>query len=158
MKIADLDKNFASSKINEKDIVFINAKDSKFSLHGGFYDYDDGIYRRVPKDVAINTSETVKEISKNTSGLRIRFSTNSPYVAIRAYLTEHWKFSHLSITGHSCFGLTVNGIVYKPFITDYDEISTLVNGIYKTEKIIYLENDNKKDIEIQFPLYNSVLD
>ena len=67
MKIADLDKNFASSKINEKDIVFINAKDSKFSLHGGFYDYDDGIYRRVPKDVAINTSETVKEISKNTS-------------------------------------------------------------------------------------------
>ena len=157
MDISKLDKNFASIKINEPDLIWIDARDKRFSLHGGFYDDIDRTYRRIPKDVATSISENVEYFAKSTAGLRLRFSTNSPYIAIKAYLNSPWMASHLSITGHSCFGLSVNGIVKKPFVTDYDEIINCIDNVYKTEKIIYLQNDGQNDIEIQFPLYNSVV-
>lgn len=41
-------------------------------------------YRRVPEDVAAATSTSVAALSSNTAGGRLRFSTDSEYIAIYA--------------------------------------------------------------------------
>ena len=79
--ISKIDKNFVvDTELNAPDIVFYDVKENPFCLYGVFY--DDGCYRRIPEKIAEATNPGVHRLHKNTSGGRLRFMTDSPYVAI----------------------------------------------------------------------------
>ena len=133
MDFSKIDKNFKINTLTETDIKWINANDNLIELRGGFYDQNDRVFRRVPKNVAKKVSANVVVLSKYTSGVRVRFSTNSPYVAIRAYQEFAGISHHMTLCCKYGFSFLVNGISKKPFFTDFDDIKNNVDNVFKVE-------------------------
>jgi hypothetical protein len=83
MDIKTIDKNFDTSFVAPDDIEWFSIREMPFSVHGVFYSEEEGLYRRLPKDVADATNEGVSYLSTKTAGGRVRFATDSPYVVVR---------------------------------------------------------------------------
>ncbi|MBQ1217488.1 MAG: hypothetical protein IIX85_05955, partial [Clostridia bacterium] len=65
-------------------------------------------FYRVPLDVAEATSEGVNLLSRESAGGRVRFSTNSPYIVIKAVMPTVSPMQHMPLTGTSGFDLYVD--------------------------------------------------
>ena len=147
---SEIDKNFKiETKIDKEDIEFINALDERFSLYGIFY--ENGRYRRMPEAVARTVSEGVYELHANTAGGRLRFKTNSPYVAISVKYENFFVMSHFAMCGSSGFDMYVNNRFFRSFLPPIDTKTGY-------EGILEIGNTDIKEIMIDFPLYNDVLD
>ena len=62
--------------------VYLDAAKAPFSMHGLCEPY-----RRVPEDVAKNTSRDLENLGAMTAGGRIRFKTDSDYIIVQANIT-----------------------------------------------------------------------
>lgn len=171
MDITEIDKNFAQNVIKENDVEWIDATDARFSLYGIYYDESEERYRRMPSSVAGQISPELDFLSMNTTGGRLRFITNSPYVAIKAVEPNCGIAGQATISNQCGFSLYKNNQFFYCFCPSLTE--TLVNCKEKvvpswekdfnrsTEfvfgEISYLENEGKdSDINLFFPLYGGV--
>ena len=147
--IAELDKNFKiETNIDRDNLKFYNATDSNFSLHGVFHDGEG--YVRMPKDAATATSKGVEGLFRHTAGGRLRFKTNSKYIAIHMKVSCIRRMVHMPLTGNTGFDLYVDGKFYRTFIPPVDA-QNAYSGIHD------LENQGSvHEIVINFPLYNEV--
>ncbi len=147
--IAEIDINFkVETKIDKSDIEFYNVKEHPFCIFGLIY---DEMFRRMPEDIANKVNSGVKELHTNTSGGRIRFKTDSPYVAINAVMPNKLHFPHMPQTGITGFDIYVNGRYKKTFIPPLD-----MDGGF--ESVCDFEGSEMREITINFPLYNNVKD
>lgn len=163
MNISDIDKNFkVNSNINEADIKFYNVKEAPFDLYGLYNPTVGTDFSRIPVDVAKNTSEGVSWLNTNTAGGRVRFKTNSRYIAINAVTPSINLMPHMTLAGGSGFDMyekTDNGYIFLktfyPWEYKFDENG---NAIFnKTfENIVYFDDVRERDLIINFPLYNAV--
>lgn len=148
LDISKIDKNFKiESCINKDDIRYYSIDDKPFNIHGIFK--ENGKYRRLPEKVARNISEGVYNLHTNTAGGRVRFKTNSSYVAIYVKMNSIGKMSHFALTGSAGFDLYVKEYFMKTFIPPFN-----VKNSY--ESIIEFENNALREITINFPLYSGV--
>ena len=85
MDITKIDKNFRiETSIGERDVVFYDVRREPFAVYG-LYDYQNQPdFKRCPDEVACATSEGVFYLYRNTAGGRVRFATDSRYIAIKA--------------------------------------------------------------------------
>lgn len=151
--IKSIDKNFkVNTKIEKDDLVFYNALDTPFEINGVFY--ENGKFRRMPEETAKTVNKGVYTLHTNTAGGRIRFKTDSPYVAINAKMEGITsKYPFFSTSGKACFDLYLrnNGkeIYYRSF-----GLPEEVHDGY--ESIIEFEAAENREITINFPLYSDV--
>jgi len=83
MKITEIDKNFiVKTEIGKADVEFYDISKAPFKIYGVFF--ENGMYRRMNENVAKTVSPNVYALHTNTAGGRVRFFTDSPYVAISA--------------------------------------------------------------------------
>lgn len=144
--ITEIDKNFKSeSKLDLSDVCFYDVKENLWSLYG--LSYDKG-FRRMPENIACGVNESVCALHTNTAGGRIRFRTDSSYVAIRAVMPEKISHSHMANTGTSGFDISEKGDFVRTFIPPVN------SGEY--EGIHHFSDSRERDITIHFPLYNNV--
>lgn len=91
--ISEIDKNFkVQMNIQRAGIVFHNVTDKPFVVYGVFY--SNGKFRRMPEEVAKTVSDEVYALHARGAGGRIRFKTNSKYVAIIARMDNIRKMPH----------------------------------------------------------------
>ena len=148
--VSEKDKNFVvKTDIDRKDIKFYEIDASPFSLHGIFK--ENGKYRRMPELSAKGVSEGVYSLHTATAGGRVRFKTDSPYIAIHAEMHDVSKIPHMALTGTAGFDLYVNNLFFKAFTPPYD-----IENMY--EGVIDLMGEGEKEIIINFPLYSGVKD
>lgn len=146
--ITKIDKNFdVKTKIDKPGIKFYNCLEAPFSIHGIFY--EDGKFRRLPESVAKTVSEGVYSLHANTAGGRVRFRTDSPYVAISAKMSNIGKMSHFALCGSAGFDLYVGDRFVKSYIPPFD----ITSGY---EGVIELGAAEMRDITLNFPLYSDV--
>ena len=150
--IEKIDPTFAvQTKLNRAGLVFYSAQETVFSLSGLFW--EDGKYRRLPETVARRVSEGVLALHANTAGGRIRFRTNSPYVAIHAEMGALGKMPHFALTGSCGFDLyeKIDGrqIYRGSFIPPFDVENTF-------EAIVELGSRDYHELTLHFPLYSEV--
>ena len=80
-----VDRNFRiDSKIEREGITFFDVKEKPFSVYGVFR--ENGAYVRMPEEIARRVNSGVHLLSKNTAGGRVRFITDSPYIAFCLYV------------------------------------------------------------------------
>lgn len=146
--ISKIDRNFAiKTNIEKEDIKFYNADEEPFKVHGVFR--ENGKYRRMPESVAQKVSEGVYFLHSNTAGGRVRFTTDSSYVAIQVRMDGLGKMPHFAFTGSIGFDLYVCDKYVKTFVPSCD----IKDGY---ESVIELGTNEIREITINFPLYSNV--
>lgn len=155
MDISEIDKNFKIARVTEKDVKWLCALDTPFSAHGVFYDYNNKEYRRMPKEIADKVSDGVAYLARNTAGGRLRFKTNSKYVAVKVRAPYTVPAHHMTPILQFGFSLYADGEFKGTFTPIYNEFSSGEPVCY--ESIRYL-GDGEKEIELHFPLYGGVND
>ncbi len=98
MDIARIDKNFQiKTTLDQQDLVFYDVCSEPFEVCG--VQFENGCYRRLPEEVARCVSKNVYKLHTHTAGGRVRFLTDSPYIAIHAEMHNLAKMSHFPLTG-----------------------------------------------------------
>ena len=150
-EIEKIDTNFkVRASINKTDIKFYDVNAAPFKLYGVFY--ENSKFRRMPENVARQVSDGVYALHSNTAGGRVRFKTNSPYIAISANLESIGRMPHFAFSGSSGFDLyeRKGGEKYLgTFMPPYD----MTDGY---EAVIELGSSKMRDITIHFPTYTDV--
>lgn len=95
----------------------------------------------------------MKILHSNTAGGRVRFVTDSAYVAIAAKMENIGKMPHFALTGSAGFDMyekTEAGEKYvRSFVPPYD-----IDGGY--DSIIKFDTKKTRELTINFPLYSDV--
>jgi len=151
--IANLDKNLeVKTSLDVDDVVFYDVKKAPFKLYGACKDELD-VFKRMPENIAENVSEGVKNLNFNTAGIRVRFSTDSDYVAIKAVMPSLRRMSHMALTGSSGFDMYLCENGSYRFIKTFVPPQDAENGY---ESIVYFADKKTRCLEINFPLYSRV--
>lgn len=159
--IEEIDKNFKAKPISQKDVVWHRAAEEPFSLHGIYYQtpYVEntlGSYMRFPKEVGEAISANTQWFSSISAGGRIRFMTNSPYVAIKCVLSVQAPHRNSNFLGTHGFGVYANN-VYHGSIAQADVLSKdAVDDLYVFEGVCGLPTQSLEEICLTMPLYNKV--
>ncbi len=149
--ISKVDKNFVIETQNERDgMKFYDAKSAPIRLFGVWHDGE--CYRRVPKDVAEATSDGVSVLSTHTSGGRVRFITDSPYVILKAEIPPAVNMSHMARSGSSGFDLYVREAGRECYKKSYIP----EHAVESFSGVIDFDTKEERLITVNFPLYNGV--
>lgn len=151
-----VDKNLrVENNVGETDVCFYDVREEPFDVYG-FYNYRKELpFKRLPDEIAKNTNSGVAGLYTNTAGGRVRFATDSPYIAIKAEMPQISHMPHMPLISSAGFDLYLDcpqsGVsrfydVFKPAVGIKDGFSA---------KITF--NDCKlRYITINFPSYSSV--
>jgi len=150
--ISQIDPNFkVGSKIEKENIKFYNALEAPFKIYGVYM--ENGQFRRMPQAIAEQVNNGVARLHANTAGGRIRFKTNSSFVAISAKMPALGKMPHFAFSGSIGFDLYAkdeNGLKYiKTFMPTVD----ITEGY---ESLLELGESKMREILIHFPTYSEV--
>ncbi len=147
-RIEEIDTNFKiDSNLNKTDIKFYDAEEEPFNIYGLIK--EGGKFRRMPERIAQSVSEGVYYGHTGAAGGRIRFQTDSPYIAIRSKMYNVGKMPHFALTGSAGFDIYIKNMYKGTFAPPYqleDEFEALVE----------LGDCKMKEITINFPLYSGV--
>lgn len=98
MDFTKIDKNMkVETNINREGLTFYDVDEAPFRIHGVFRDGNQ--YVRMPQAVADTVNKSISWLTGHTSGGRIRFVTDSPYIAVKIQISGESNFSFFSKTG-----------------------------------------------------------
>lgn len=155
MKLEEIDRNFkAEAVVTDEDVEWISALDERFVLSGVYYSEKEECFMRLPREVAASASDGVGALSSYSTGGRLRFVTDSPYIAIRAVLTRMMPMPHMTILNRFGFSIYSNQ-GYHAMIAP---AASLFMG---SEKRVAYEGikrfgSKKRDYTIYFPSYGEL--
>ncbi len=154
MDIGTIDKNLKiETTLSETDIVWYNCRNEKFDIYGLYQPRREVAFERLPHEVAKATSPGVEYLGTNTAGGRVRFTTDSRYIAIK-YIGNFCLMGHMPLTGATGFDLYIDGENSSKYFRTFVPPTNFENGY---DSIIYLPG-GVKSVTVNFPLYNGVKD
>lgn len=147
--IAKIDPNFnVSEAFGREDVLLRSCREEPFSVHGLL---DDGThFFRVPHEVTSTVSEGVGYLAKHTAGGRVRFRTDSPFVAIRVISKGLGRMAHFAFAGSGGVDMYADGVYVKTFIPPLDKSN--YSGIFDFGK------RRMREILLELPLYSLLTD
>lgn len=149
--ISLIDFNFkVNTELDVQGIKFYDIKQPPFKIYGVFY--ESGKFRRLPESVAKTVNDGVYSLHTHTAGGRVRFRTDSPYVAIHTKMPVIGKMPHIALTGSAGFDLYIGKEPEKyggTFIPPFE-----IRDGY--ESIIRFASSEMREITVNFPLYSEV--
>ena len=148
-----IDPNFkVETNIKQDDLRFHNVLQPPFQIHGVYY--EDEKFRRMPESVAKATSGGVLRLHTNTAGGRIRFQTDSPYVAIHAKMSGVSRMSHFPLTGTAGFDMYAawEGQPER-YMGTFTPPKDMQDGY---ESILRFDSAKMREITVNMPLYSNV--
>ncbi len=138
--------------IKEKDVVFYNVKNAPISVHG-LCDVSKH-FRRLPDELGAKIGAGHHA---SPAGGRIRFATDSPYVAIRVkhkfYGAGTPHMSRLAVTGFDMY--TEDEFGKDRYCVSFYPALDLPNGY---EGIKKFDSSELRQVTINMPLFNEILD
>lgn len=155
MRIDEIDKNLRiETDITEPDLVWLNAREAPFVIHGVMYDAEQGCFVRLPQHIADSVSEGVADMNHHTAGGRVRFRTDSRCIAIRAIMETTYLMPHITLTGQSGFDL------YRRDANDSDDLYCQSfmppMGMRTGYSSAVMTDGRLAEYTINFPLYDGV--
>ena len=147
----NVDKNMiVNDTIGDEAVTWYDVRQAPFSLHGLYQPLTEPIFHRVPFDVAAATSEGVEKLAQESAGGRVRFSTDSPYIAVRAKYRVVGRSSHLTLVSTSGFDLYIDGDFGSRFVKEF-RMPYDMTDYY--EQIVYLEQETLRSYTINLPVH-----
>ncbi len=143
------DRNMLGGPAPDREgIVFYNIDDEPFRIYGVWREGE--YYARIPKTVAESVSEGIGAEYHTTAGGRVRFVTDSPYVAVSVELDGLYTFVGMSKIGTCGMDIYADG----EFVTSYRNFVGEAED--RISSLAAMRQDGEHLIEINFPLYCNV--
>ena len=150
--IDEIDKNFkVETKIERDGIKFYNALSQPFKIYGVYM--EDGKFRRMSEAVAVKVNAGVARLHSHCAGGRVRFRTDSPYVAINVKFGAISRMDHFALTGTSGFDIYINDADAEVYLETFRPPYKMENGY---ESLREFSTVKMRDVTINFPLYSEV--
>lgn len=147
----NLDKNMiVQNTVGDVEVLWYDVKKTPFSLHGFHDPLNTPYFCRVPTAVAESTSEGVAKLSRESAGGRVRFSTDSPYIAIRAKYLAVGRSPHLTLISSSGFDLYMDGEFGSRFVKEYRMPYDMKDSY---EQILHIKSTGMRSYTINFPIH-----
>ncbi len=148
MDFTKIDKNMkVETKIEREGLTFYDIDEAPFKIHGVFREGDR--YVRMPREFAESVNDSIKWLNGHTSGGRIRFVTDSPYIAMKLQVSGTSKFSFFSLAG--LIGCDVySGKQY------FGTIIPPLDTTTEYENVINIPNPEEREYTINMPIYSCV--
>jgi len=106
-KVID-EKMFFKTVITEPDVKFFDAREDPFEVYGLYNYRTEPTFKRLPDEIGQNVNDGVASLYHCTAGGRVRFSTDSRYVAIRVKMPKSHFSGNLSLAGGSGLDLYID--------------------------------------------------
>ena len=156
MEISKIDTRLSASFIKKSDVVWRSVREEPFSIHGVMYDGEKGMFLRMPREVAARVSPQVLGLSERTSGGRVRFKTDSPYVAVYCVAPAFDAMPHMPLTGSHGFSVYSGGVFVGKITPAVSVVTSPERETVSFGGVVDLSADGYKEIEIYMPLYGGV--
>lgn len=158
-KIEELDRNFAWGGIGRSDLQWFDAaQENTIQVYGT--PERKRIWTRIEPERIGTFSEGIQTLGVMTSGVRLRFRTNSNYIALKAVLGSKNTMPHMPDTGISGFDLYCRGDQMREYQYCKTFNPDLAIGIEENEPMTvgecWLWTRAWRDVVINLPLYNGV--
>ncbi len=148
--IAKIDSNFkVESKITQDGLKFYDAECEPFKLHGIWREEGRDCFCRMPYEDAKKVSEGVAELSGKSAGGRVKFVTNSSYVAISCELYGVYSTSRMTLSASAGFDMYAEG----EYVSTFSPPETLKDGF---EAIRFFGDTKLRTVTINFPYFCNV--
>lgn len=137
-------------------IKFYDTLNKPFKINGllkpyGQYDF----FMRMPQEIADKVNSGVKILGYDTSGGRVRFKTNSPYVAIDAKMHDIQIGNNFPLSATAGFDLYEKNDGAETYIGSFlPPLTVKDDGGY--ESIIEFDCIRERELIINFPLFSGV--
>lgn len=132
---------------DREDIVYYNIDTPPFRIHG--VEKTDGLYRRMPESVARTVNSGVLRLHDCSAGGRIRFITDSPFVALWTRFPNRASGSgNMSLSGGSGFDMYSN--------TEFVDHFTVTEDRGGIDKLVEHPTELDRITTINMPPYNKV--
>ena len=160
--LQEIDSNFANSAAVPKDSIFYDVLTSPFHIDGFYDPYSIKKFCRLPPEFLPACNQGVQELAWHTAGGRVRFATDSPWIAVAVQLRRVVHMSHMPCTGHS--GIDLYGGPAGTNVGEQEFCHTffppdplLPNGAQYNGIYHFLENRSiMREITLHLPLYNGL--
>ncbi len=157
-----IDGNYAIPKAYKEDTVFYDVRMSPFKIYGLYNPETEPVFRRIPEDVAKEMGYGVPFLHLNTTGGRVRFKTDSPYISIRAVMPRPVVAPHHAMSGSLGFDVYADGlhvrsafppVGYEGYAPVFD-IDRDFNSLVSFD--LPAGEDGMRDITVYMPLYTGI--
>ena len=160
--ISEIDKNFKNQQVIKGDMKIYDIEAEPFKIYGVFKPENDSEFIRMPREVAGKVSQGVRDLNNHTSGGRVRFKTDSRYIALKCHLPYINLMPHMPLSGSSCFDMYADGEYVHTYMPDWDFMGKYFKecsedfSVAEFEGVVEFEDKKMRDIVINFPLYYAV--
>lgn len=161
MRNDSLGKHFKPSFPVPDDLEWHSVREHPFQTFGIFYCKEEGKYHRIPKRIGDNTNQTVAWLASHTAGGRVRFITDSPYIALRCVQPYREPIPQMTMVATNGFTLAVNKkfcCTFTPSYRDFVAADPALNGSGEIvfDQICRPDTDAPYEATLYFPLYSDV--
>ena len=154
LKLEEIDENLKlPTTIGKEDIVFYNVRRDPLKIYGLYSPKTEGPFLRLPADVAEATSPGVESLNKNTAGGRVRFSTDSKYIAIKCVMASPRHMVHMPMSGSTGFDIYRDTDSGSYFVGGFIPSATFNGGEFESIVELY-DCDGVRSYTINFPTYS----
>ncbi len=147
----NLDKNMVvNTTIGDACVTWYDVRKAPFKIHGLYEPETEPFFHRMPFDVAEATSEAVAKLQQESAGGRVRFSTDSPYIAIRAKFRVVGRSSHIPLVSTSGFDLYIDGEFGSRLVREFRMPYDMTDSY---EQILQLDKAVMRSFTIHMPVH-----
>ena len=156
--LSEIDKNLAVETAFELPVRFHCVRKPPFALYGLWDPSDGRPYHRLPDEVAGATNDGVAYLNYHTSGGRVRFRTDSPYLVLKAQIAAVGLMPHMTLTGIAGMDVyvkTAEGYRYQAScVTEGGNDAAIRMSQQKGyTNLVRFPDKQMRDITINLPLY-----
>ena len=156
MKLSEVDENLKiETNLKKDDIRFYDVLKPPFTLYGVIPPEKSGeIFYRIPPEVAETVNRGVAAMNRCTAGGRVRFKTDSSYVAIRVDIPSEQDL--LDHGPHMAFTCAAGMDLYETIDGKERYVLTFIPPLnFKEyyESIIEFPDARERELTINMPLY-----
>lgn len=153
MKIKECPNTFSCDFTQYPDTVWLKCREKPFTIYGLYKPYESEHFMRIPQEVAERTNDGVKDLNYQTSGGRITFSTDSPYIAIHSVQPTFNIMRHMPRSGNAGFDLYLCDEYKEQIYAGSLFASVSKNEYYYTTVNSRTSLGKKQNYVLNFPLY-----